>query len=317
MVETILGFDVGASKIAVIEGGYDAAIYQRTEIPDPVGKPFTEVRAAICAAGDDLRAKAVAAGRSVTAVSVAIGGPLDIERGIIYSPPNLPGWDNIPLKDLLAAHFALPAYVEHDGNAGALAEFLFGAGAGKRSLIFLTLGTGLGAGLILDGRVYRGASDTAGEVGFIHIADDTPVAYGKAGTWEGVCSGAGLVKLAHWRYPGRWNEDVTPRELIGEALAGAPEAEALVAEMGEWLGKGIAILVNVLNPEMVIVGTLGTILGERLLAPARRVMAEYALPIAAARCALVPSKLGDSLGSIAALIAAIDARRSAGFQERK
>jgi D-sedoheptulose 7-phosphate isomerase len=203
----------------------------------------------------------------------------------------------------------LPVYVEHDGNAGALAEFLFGAGAGKRNVIFLTLGTGLGAGIILDGGIYRGTTDTAGEVGFIHVADDTPVAYGKAGTWEGVCSGAGLVKLAHWRYLGRWGEDVTPRDLIADALSGVPEAVALVEEMGTWLGKGCAILVNTLNPERIIVGTLGVVLGEMLLAPARRALAEYALPISAAACEIVPSALGDALGDTAALIAAIDARR--------
>src|SRR4029079_4246656 len=118
---------------------------------------------------------------------VSIGGPLDIERGIIKSPPNLPGWDNIPLKDRLTERLNLPVYVEHDGNAGALAEYLFGAGAGegKRNVIFLTMGTGLGAGLILEGRIYRASTDTAGEVGFIHVADDPPAAYGKAGTWEG------------------------------------------------------------------------------------------------------------------------------------
>lgn len=310
MLETILAFDVGGSKIGVIEGGYDATIYQRREIPDHVGQPFAQTLAQMQAVGGEVVAAATAAGRTVRAISVSIGGPLEIERGIILSPPNLPGWDNIPLKDLLSQYFGLPTYVEHDGNAGALAEFLFGAGVGKQNVVFLTLGTGLGAGLILNGKIYRGSSDTAGEVGFIHIADDTPVAYGKAGTWEGVCSGAGLVKLAHWRYPNRWQADVTPHDLIVDALGGVPEAEALVTEMGEWLGKGVAILVNVLNPEMIVVGTLGTVLGDRLLAPARRMMAEYALPISAARCEIVPATLGSALGNIAALIAAIDARRN-------
>jgi glucokinase len=310
MLETIIGFDVGGSKIAVVEGGNDATIYQRAAIPDHVGKPLAETLDAMCAAAVQLRAQAETAGRTVGAVSVSIGGPLEIERGVILSPPNLPGWDSVPLKDILAERLGLPVYVEHDGNAGALAELVFGAGVGKRNVIFLTLGTGLGAGIILDGSIYRGTTDTAGEVGFIHVADDTPVAYGKAGTWEGVCSGAGLVKLAHWRYPGRWSEDVTPRDLIAEALGGMSEAEALVAEMGEWLGKGCAILVNTLNPQTIIVGTLGVVLGERLLAPARRALAEYALPVSAAACEMVPSRLGDSLGDIAALMAAIDARRT-------
>ena len=310
MRETIIGFDVGGSKIGVIEGDYNGTIYQRRMIPDHVGKPFEQTFDAMCAAAAEVRKAAGAAGRRVAAISVSIGGPLDIERGIILSPPNLPGWDNVPLKDMLSDYFGLPVYVEHDGNAGALAEFLFGAGAGKQNVIFLTLGTGLGAGIILDGRIYRGTTDTAGEVGFIHIADDTPIAYGKAGTWEGVCSGAGLVKLAHWRYPGRWRENVTPRDLIADALTGTPEAVALVAEMGKWLGKGCAILINTLNPERIIVGTLGAVLGEMLLTPARRVLVDEALSISAAACELVPSKLGEALGDTAALMAAINARRT-------
>ncbi|HVU13272.1 MAG TPA: ROK family protein [Phototrophicaceae bacterium] len=307
--ETIIGFDVGGSKIAVVEGDYQAKIYQRSAIPDHAGKPFEQTFAAMALAAEQLRDQAERDRRSVRAISVSIGGPLDIERGIIKSPPNLPGWDNIPLKDRLAERLGLPVYVEHDGNAGALAEFLFGAGIGQQNVLFLTMGTGLGAGIILNGQIYRGTTDTAGEVGFIHITDDGPVAYGKAGTWEGVCSGAGLIKLAHLRYPGRWPESITTRDLIGAALAGETEAVALVHEMGEWLGQGCAILVNTLNPQRIIVGTLGTVFGDLLLDPARRMLAEYGLPISAAACQIVPSALGDSLGDTAALIAAIDARR--------
>ncbi len=312
MPETIIGFDVGGSKIAVVEGDDNATLYRRIVLPPEALYParFERTFAAMCAAAETLRVQAQAGGRTVSAISVSIGGPLDIERGIIKSPPNLPGWDNLPLKDMLSERLNLPVYVEHDGNAGALAETLFGAGVGKRNVVFLTLGTGLGAGIILDGRIYRGSTDTAGEVGFIHITDDGPVAYGKAGTWESVCSGAGMVKLAPLRYPGRWAADVTARDLIADVLGGVTEAQALVHEMGEWLGKGAALLVNTLNPELIIVGTLGSVLGDMLLAPARVKMAEEALPISAAACQIVPSTLGDSLGSISALIAAIDARRT-------
>lgn len=311
MNETILGFDVGGSKFGIIEGDYQATIYQRRTIPNPPGQGFAASFEAMCAAADDLLRAAQAAGRAVGAISVSIGGPLDIGQGIIYSPPNLPGWDAVPLKALLAERFRLPVYVEHDGNTGALAEFMFGAGVGARNMIFLTLGTGLGAGIIIDGRVYRGTTDTAGEVGINRIAEGGPVAYGKAGSWEGVCSGAGLVKLAHLRYPGRWPQDALPRDLIADALAGVAEAAALIEEMGMWLGKGCAILVNTLNPQKIVVGTLGVVLGERILAPARRALNADALPIAAAACELVPAKLGDALGDTAALMAAIDARREA------
>src|SRR5579871_39099 len=148
-IETIIGFDVGGSKIAVVEGDYQAKIYARTAIPDHVGQSFEWTFAAMATAAEELRDQAESAGRTVRAISVSIGGPLDIERGIIKSPPNLPGWDEIPLKDRLSEQLNLPVYVEHDGNAGALAEFLFGSGIGQQNVIFLTMGTGLGAGIIL------------------------------------------------------------------------------------------------------------------------------------------------------------------------
>ncbi|MAS33742.1 MAG: hypothetical protein CL610_07035 [Anaerolineaceae bacterium] len=308
MLNTILGFDIGGSKIAVIEGGYDATIYQRKTIPDHRGQPFDVIFEAICTTAAKLQAEAAGAGRHVNALSVSVGGPLNIAEGVIMSPPNLPGWDNIPLKQKLADHFGLPVFVEHDGNAGALAEFRFGAGVGKQNMIFLTLGTGLGAGLILNGKIYRGTTDTAGEVGFIRVAQDGPVAYGKAGSWEGLCSGAGLVKLAHMRYPGRWPDSVSTRDLITEALDNGQEAVALVEEMGTWLGRGCAMLVNTLNPEVIVVGTLGVVLGDILLPPARRALTEEALPVSAAACDIVPAELGDMLGSTAALMAAIDAQ---------
>jgi glucokinase len=271
--------------------------------------PFEPVFEAMCAAAAEIMRESRSAGRELVAVSVSIGGPLDITAGLIFSPPNLPMWDRIPLKSRLRERFGLPVYIEHDGNAGALAEWTFGAGVGTRNMIFLTLGTGLGAGLILNGAIHRGSTDTAGEVGHIRLAEAGPVAYGKSGSWEGLCSGAGLARLAHLRYPRRWAEDAAPRAIISDALGGVPEAVALVEEMGEHLGRGVAILVDILNPQLVVVGTLGAVLGDLLLAPARRWLALEALPISAQACQIVPAQLGDSLGQTAALMAAIDARR--------
>lgn len=309
MHETIIGFDIGGSKIGVIEGDKSARIWQHRTLPNDPNADFDIVFQAMCIIADDVVRLACAAGRVPTAISVSIGGPLDIDAGIILSPPNLPKWDRIPLKAALADRFGLPVYVEHDGNAGALAEWMFGAGKGARNAIFLTMGTGLGAGLILNGRIYRGSTDTAGEVGHIRISETGPAAYGKIGSWEAFCSGSGLVRLAHLRYPGKWADTVPPRTVIEAALAGDREARALVEEMGVWLGRGIAVLVDILNPQVVIVGTLGAVLGDMLLAPARQAMAREALTISVDACRIVPAQLGDSLGAIASLMAAIDAQR--------
>jgi glucokinase len=305
VVETILGFDIGGSKIAIVEGDWEARILQRREVQNETDLPFEDAFRAMCKAGDSLLAAARKAGRTASVASVSIGGPLDIEAGIIKSPPNLPMWHGVHLKEKLFDYFDLPTFVEHDGNAGALAEFTFGAGRGTENLIFLTVGTGLGAGIILDGCIYRGSTDTAGEVGHIRIADQGPVAYGRAGSWEGLCSANSLGKLALMRFPERWPEEIAPSEVIESALTGMPEARALIEEMGTWLGRGLSMLVDILNPEIIVVGTLGVVLGEMLLAPARRVLAEEALPLPASICQVVPAQLGDRLGDVAALMAAI------------
>jgi glucokinase len=235
---------------------------------------------------------------------------MDIERGLILSPPNLPGWDNIPLKSLLHDRYALPVYVEHDGNTGALAEWYFGAARGARNVIFLTMGSGFGAGLILDGRLYRGTSSLAGEVGHIRLAETGPTAFGKTGCWEAFCAGTGIARFAALRFPARWNEQTaTAREVTELALAGDDDARAVVREVAYYLGRGLAVLLDVLNPEVIVIGSLAVRLGDLVLAPAREEMAREALPGTAAVCRVVPAALGERLGDVAALCPAIAARR--------
>ncbi|MGD8752353.1 MAG: ROK family protein [Anaerolineales bacterium] len=304
-METILGFDIGGTKIHIVEGDYNGQILTEETIPHNQDKAFEHIFTGMVEAGMNIIHKISKEGRRVSSISVSIGGPLDIEDGIIISPPNLPMWRNIPLKTRLIENFDVPVYIEHDGNAGALAEHKFGAGRGTKNLIFLTLGTGLGAGIIVNGEIYRGTTDTAGEVGHIRITTDSPRVYGKIGSWESVSSGAGLIKMLHHRYPGQWSEEIKVQEILQLALDGNKKICGLIEEMGEWLGRGIAILVDILNPEIVIIGTLGYLLGDMLLKPAKRTMNEEALSIAAKACRIVPSELGDSLGKIAALMAAI------------
>src|SRR5690606_15592063 len=132
----------------------------------------------------------------LAAIGISCGGPLDSRRGVILSPPNLPGWDRIPVVEVFQQAFKVPVALQNDANAGALAEWLWGAGRGSHNMIFLTFGTGMGAGLILNGQLYSGTNDLAGEVGHIRLAPDGPVGYGKAGSFEGFCSGGGIKQLA-------------------------------------------------------------------------------------------------------------------------
>ncbi len=312
MIRTIVGLDIGGTKFAVVEGTLTGDVLAREQQPTLGQEGFEGTFARLCGCVGAALSAARAEGRQPLALSVSIGGPLDTARGIIYSPPNLPGWDAVPLKDLLEARFELPAHVQHDGAAGALAEWRFGAGQGARNLIFLTMGTGLGAGLILNGQVYRGATDLAGEVGHLRIAPDGPEVYGKRGSWEGYCAGPAFARLARDIFPARWGAGVTTPEVADLALAGDAEALAVVRRVADYFGQGLAILADLLNPEVIVVGSMGVRLGEVLLAPAREAMRREALPGAFAACRVVPAALGERIGDVAALCAAIEALRGAG-----
>jgi glucokinase len=306
---TVLGFDIGGTKTACVEGTSTARILQRVEMPTHANEPFSVTFPRIAAEARKLIGGASRAGRTITAISVSIGGPLRIEEGFLLDPPHLPGWHHVPLKARIAEAFpGLPVLVEHDGNAGALAEFHFGVGKnrpGLKHLIFLTFGTGVGGGFILNGQLLRGASDTAGEIGHWRLAEDGPLGFGKRGSWESFASGAGLVELASLMFPTRWNLDTPIRALVESMVADDSEALQVAEEAGKWMGRGLSLLIDALNPQVIVFGSLGVALGERIFGPARKVIAQEALPQAAAACELVPSVLGKEIGDVAALMAAI------------
>lgn len=304
---TILGFNICGSKIRVVEGDFKGNIFQKKVSANSKDQPFETAYTYMINEAVEIIETSNKAGRHLRFVSVSIEGPLDIEAGIILSPPNLPMWHDVPIKDRLQESLKLPVFIEPDGNAGALAEHRFGAGKGTRNMVFLTMGTGLSAGIILDNRLFRGTTNSAGEVGHIRLKEHDLVAYSKAGSWEALCSASGLVNLAHGRYPGKWPKTITDKEIIQQVLEEDPTASIIVEEIGEWLGRGIAILIDILNPELVIVGTLGVIFRDRVLEPARRIITQEALHTSAQACRIVPAQLGETLGDVAALMAAINA----------
>ena len=306
---TVLGLDIGGTKTACVEGTFDGQILQRIEMPTRPLEPFAGTFPEIVGNAKSLIAAAHLKGRRVVSISVSIGGPLKIGEGVLIDPPHLPGWHGVALKAQLQQAFPeIPVFVEHDGNAGALAEFYFGVGKGRRDLqhlIFLTFGTGIGAGFIVNGRILRGATDTAGEIGHWRLAEDGPLAFGKRGCWESFASGAGLIHLAAQMFPARWKQETPIRDLVDAMLRDDREAMEVAGVAGHWMGRGLALLIDALNPQVIVFGSLGVVLGERILGPARKVIAKEALPQAAAACELVPSALGSSIGDVAALMAAI------------
>jgi len=308
----IVGLDIGGTKTAVVVGTYDGKILHRLSFPTAARKGFESSFDRTCTNARRALAWAGKKRIQIKAISVSIGGPLDIEKGIIYSPPNLPDWNEIHLKETLQRELYLPAFIEHDGNAGALAEYFFGAGKGYRNIVFLTLGTGLGAGIIVDGRIYHGTNDNAGEVGHMRIARTGPEAYGKKGSWEGCCSGTGMAKLARAMKPRRWNADVTAQDIAAAAKRGDRDALDVINKSAKFLGQGLAILADVLNPEVIILGSLGVRLGDLLIKPAREEMEREATARAFAVCRVVPAALGEHIGDVAALTAAVYHRRPHG-----
>ncbi|MDD7201408.1 MAG: ROK family protein [Sphaerochaetaceae bacterium] len=242
------------------------------------------------------------------AVGISCGGPLDGGKGIIYSPPNLPGWDDVPIVDYVSSSLDIPAFLENDANACALAEWRFGGGIGCNNLIFLTFGTGLGAGLILDGRLYSGTNGLAGEVGHIRLEDDGPLGYGKHGSFEGFCSGGGIARLARAllskpHAPSALDaySVLTAKVVAQEAFHGDSLALTVYRISARELGKGLSLLMDILNPQRIIIGSIFSRCESLFREEMERVIAEEALPSARAVCKIVPSGLGERLGDVAAL----------------
>lgn len=244
---------------------------------------------------------------------VSCGSPLDLERGMIMAPANLPTWDRVPICDELRARFGGRAFLMNDANAGALAETWWGAARGCRNVIFITMGTGLGSGFVLDGRLYEGTTGNAGEIGHWRLSDDGPVGIGKRGSFEGWCSGGGIARLArerlaHSAQPSALRaiptERLTTRDLAEAASAGDEFAQRLWCEVGERLGQGLALLIDCLDPECIVIGGVFMRSAHLVVPSMQAVIARECLPANAGACRIVPAALGETTGSYAAIAVA-------------
>jgi glucokinase len=313
-----VGIDVGGTKTAVVLSAKLPEVLARVEFPTRPAKGPQQTLTLIKKAIVDLLAQNGADASAIARVGVSCGGPLDRVRGIIQTPPNLSTWVDVPIKTILEDEFKVECLVENDANAGAVAEHRFGAGQGFENIIFLTMGTGLGAGIIAGGKLYRGANDLAGEIGHVRLTRTGPIGHNKAGSVEGWASGGGVMQLAarsviEAQKKGektlladhiRTGKPITAREVGAAARKGDAVALEILRTTGERLGETLAILVDVLNPSRVVIGGLAMRLGDLLLEPARKAMAREALEPAARVCQVVPAALGEAIGDIAALCVA-------------
>ena len=315
MKKHVVGIDIGGTKLATVVADNTGHILNKVRKPTLSDRGpeyalqllFDMVRETVELSGLEQAA--------ISAIGVSCGGPLDTKTGIVYSPPNLPGWDALPLKAQLESEFHIPVTIENDANASALAEYRFGGGRGYSAVLYMTMSTGIGGGIVIDGQVYHGANDSAGEVGHQILLPDGPsCGCGKRGCLEALCSGpaiarraqaavrndcasaTALLDLANGRI-----EDVKSEHVLEAARQRDVLASQLMEETAYYMGWGIANLVNVLNPDIVLLGTIAIAAGDLLLDPIRKTVSEFAMTRPAEAVKIAPAQLGDKLGDLAAI----------------
>lgn len=303
-----LGVDIGGTKCAVTLGDKDGNIILKERfLTTDVNETISNIISA---------AKKLSQNQSILSCGISCGGPLNEKEGIIMSPPNLLGWDNIHIKEILEKELGIPCSLRNDANACAMAEWYFGAGKGTRNMIFMTFGTGLGAGLILNGKLYSGTNGNAGEVGHIRLGDFGPSGFGKCGSFEGFCSGSGIKELGRslareaiqrgeaisWTKNGIDNIEVV--DIANAARKGDEIALKVFNLSATKLGEGLSILIDILNPEKIIIGSVFARCHDLFASIIEKIINKEALGISANVCEVVPAELGEKIGDMAALAVA-------------
>ena len=298
----LLGLDIGGTKSAAVIGNERGDVLHRVSGPTPSGAWPAAVAFLIELIRTARREYNIPT-IEYMALGVSVGGPLDTQTGTVYSPPNLPTWDAVPLRQLLTDAFPIPIALENDANATALAEHRWGAGQGSQDMAFLTMGTGIGAGLILDGQLYRGRRDLAGEVGHATVLPDGPLCpCGKRGCLEALASGTAIGRMGRERYH---EEDLTARDVVNRARLGDTVALSIMADAAHYMGIGLANLLHTLNLETIVLGTLAVEAGDVLLEPIRASTRERCWPRVWDGVQIVPAALGAAAQDKAALAVAL------------
>ena len=303
-----IGVDLGGTKIGVSRFDVSTGSVLNSErFPTGVEcNPVDAIERIVVIA----RAWIGEAGSPPEAIGVSVGGMYDKDSGCMRHAPHLPLWDGFPIVSSLKEALEVPVFGENDANACALAEWRFGAGRGCDDLIFLTFGTGLGAGLILNGRLYRGGTGLAGEVGGIRISEVGPPLRDKPGCLEGFASGAGIARFARDRLGEKRSpvlpEEPTAKDVAEAARQGDPFSLSVLEECGRKLGEGLAILIDTLNPERIILGSIFARCESLLRPSVEKAILKEARPEIGKACTIVPAELGESIGDYgAATVAAI------------
>jgi glucokinase len=312
-----IGVDIGGTKCAVIAGTGKMKILEKVSFATETKRGPQFAIGKLLKSTEGIVSKLAKDG--LVSAGISCGGPLDSKKGLIQSPPNLPGWDNINIVKLFNGLLNVPVFLQNDANACALAEWKFGAGKGSANMIFLTFGTGMGAGIITDGKLYSGTNDLAGEVGHIRLEDEGPEAYGKKGSFESFCSGTGIALLAREKVSAmiKRGKDVsfckniedagklTAKDIADAAFRGDKTAIGIFEYSGKRLGKGLAVLIDILNPQLIVIGSIYARCRQFLEPACMEVIAREALEPSRAVCRIVPAALGERIGDYASLSVAM------------
>ena len=301
---TILGLDVGGTKLA--SGVFrDDALEAFRVTPAEAHEGPDAMIARLIALGTESLAEAGLRPADVSAIGVACGGPLDPERGIVFSPPNLPGWDGVPLAARLSAAFNVPVVIENDANAAALGEWRFGAGRGVDDLVYLTVSTGIGGGVVSGGRLVRGATGNAAELGHITaVPGGRPCGcLRRLGCVEAYASGTSIAARA---IDAGMPPTTTAKEVVAAVHAGDATAAQVWSETTAILGGAIASLVNAFDPALVVLGGGVTQAGDILFEPVREIVRREAFEPMASSVAVAPAALGREVGVWGAVAVALE-----------
>jgi len=313
MTQYLVGIDVGGTKLATVVADNNGTILHKVRQPTEAGYGSDHVVSKLIKMVDQMLALVEISRSQISAIGISCGGPLDTKTGIVYSPPNLPDWDAVPLKKIVTTEFQVPTVIENDANASAYAEWKFGGGQGYDEVVFMTMSTGIGAGIVSKGQIYHGASDCAGEVGHQILIPNGPLCgCGNRGCLEAICSGPAIarraqeaiqkqpetkmLKLADGKISAVKSEHVVAAAQNGDLLA-----LDLIHQTAFYMGWGIANLVNIVNPEVVLIGTIAVAAGDLLLDPIRRTVQQMAMTRPAQIVRILPAKLGDRIGDLASI----------------
>lgn len=311
MVKNRIGIDVGGTNVKIALVDEKGRIIYSNSVPTRAEMGYEYTVNNIKQAIYDLLKETKLEAKNIEGIGFGFPGQVDYKSGVVRLAPNIPGWVEVPIAKLIEDEFHIPTRVDNDVRCAALGELNFGAGKGCQNLICITVGTGIGSGLIINGKLVRGASNAAGEIGHIKLQiHDGPICgCGDTGCFEAFASGPSIVAMAEEYIQGgkstKYREmansnDITPFIVAEAAKAGDPVAKRIFTIMGEYLGVGLASVVNLLNPERIIIGGGVADAGDILMLPLKETLKKRAMKIAGDAVEVVPAQLGNTAGVIGA-----------------